>query len=48
MFVCLLVCAGLMEIETPAPILRKLWRVQVSFWCRFDLCPPLGLGGLKY
>jgi len=50
MFVCLLVCGGLMEIQTPAPILMKFCthiltcprKVLVQVW----LSPPhpLGLG----
>jgi len=53
MFVCLLVCGGLMETQTPAPILMK-------FSTHIPTCPrkvlvqvwpppphPLGLGGLK-
>jgi len=51
LFVCLLVCGGLMEIQTPALILMKFARtsppVQGRFSSRFDH-PPLGLGGLKY
>jgi len=46
----LLVCGGLMEIQTPALILMKFARTflpgQGRFWCRFDplLPPPLAWG----
>jgi len=53
LFVCLLVCRGLMEIQTPAPILMKNCthiptcprRVSVQVW--HPPPHPLGLGGLK-
>jgi len=53
MFVCLLVCGGLMEIQTPAPILTKFCthifisqrKVLVQVWPPPP--HPLGLGGLK-
>jgi len=53
MFVCLLVCGGLMEIQTPAPILMKFALVSLfkgGFGPGLTPTPdpsPLGLGGPK-
>jgi len=49
MFICLLVCEGLMEIQTPAPILMKFC-MHIPTCPRKVLIPApshLGLGGLK-
>jgi len=49
LFVCLLVCGGLMEIQTPAPILMKFPQLsKEGFGAGLTPAPhPLGLGGLK-
>jgi len=49
MFVCLLVCGGVMEIQTPSPILMKFCtHCPRKVWCRFDPLPlPPGPRGPK-